>query len=254
MAKRMEKTQFKKQLIERDYPDMEVITMKRCEWDEIKASRPDIQAYLKENIWLPEPEVAPYLYSTKNVNSNHLLEGIREGRLFGFVKCDVNVPEELREEFEDLPPVFKNVEISRDDIGPTMKEYALQYGEMETPRRSLISSYFGKQLLFSTNLLQWYMNHGIEVSNVTLFVQFRGDYVFEHLPHVVANARRAADDAANLDPENAFALKLVGEMMKLVGNRYTFSHIYLFIFSFCLAVLKVDCGFFYLYVNFMHFC
>jgi hypothetical protein len=217
MKKRKEKTQFKKEILERDYPNLEVITMQRCNWDAEKKAYSKITDFLWDKIWLPEPTTS---LQRGHAHHNHLFEGIRDGKLFGFVKCDVNVPEHKREEFADLPPVFKNIDISRDDIGPTMCEYAEQVGELKKPRRCLISSYFAKQQLFSTNLLQWYIKHGIEVKNISLFIQFRGDCVFEHLPQIVASARRIADLAATENPDDAFAMTLVGEMMKLVGNRY----------------------------------
>jgi hypothetical protein len=72
---------------------------------------------------------------------------------------------------------------------------------------------------FSTNLLKLYVDHGLEVSNVTLFVQFRGDRVFAHLPEIVARARLEAGLAKNPDGTRDFAKVLVGEMMKLVGKR-----------------------------------
>ena len=53
-------------------------------------------------------------------------------------------------------PIFKNVDISLDDVGPYMKQYGEERVFMKQPQRSLISSYFGRDLLLITPLLQYW--------------------------------------------------------------------------------------------------
>ena len=51
-----------------------------------------------------------------------LLQRIKDGILFGYVKCDIGVPEPLREKNANVLPIFKNADVSRDDFGPLMKK------------------------------------------------------------------------------------------------------------------------------------
>lgn len=45
--------------------------------------------------------------------------------LFGQVECDIHdVPDDKKKHFEEMIPNSKNTEVSRDDIGDYMKEYA----------------------------------------------------------------------------------------------------------------------------------
>ena len=44
-------------------------------------------------------------------------ENIKSGSLFGYVQLNIEVPENLREAFADFPPIFKNNDVGRDDIG-----------------------------------------------------------------------------------------------------------------------------------------
>ena len=53
-----------------------------------------------------------------------------------------------------------------------MKDYAEQHGIMKEPRRSLISSYFGRKILLATPLLQWYLNQGLEVTHIHEVMQY----------------------------------------------------------------------------------
>ena len=52
---------------------------------------------------------------------------------FGYVQCDLVVP--------DFPPIFKNNEVGRDDIGDYMKNYAIENEMLKQPQRMLISSF-----------------------------------------------------------------------------------------------------------------
>ena len=69
-----------------------------------------------------------------------LLEQIRSGKLFGYVLCDIEVPEELKKKFAYFPPIFKNTNAGRHDIGLLMIDNAEKEGFLCQPRKMLISS------------------------------------------------------------------------------------------------------------------
>jgi hypothetical protein len=39
------------------------------------------------------------------------LNKILDGRLFGFVECDIRVPDHLEAKFSEIAPIFKNFEL-----------------------------------------------------------------------------------------------------------------------------------------------
>ena len=43
------------------------------------------------------------------------------GSFFGQIECDIAVPEHLKEYFAEMPPIFKNVEITYNDLSPETK-------------------------------------------------------------------------------------------------------------------------------------
>ena len=89
-----------------------------------------------------------------------LLEKIVSDELFGLVQCDVRVPDHLKSHFAQFLPVFKNAMVSLEDVGPHMRALCEHYGVLNKPRRTLISSYYGEQVLLTTSQIQWYINHG----------------------------------------------------------------------------------------------
>ena len=44
----------------------------------------------------------------RSLAAEQLLEEMKEGKLFGYVQCDIEVPEILRSKFDNFPPKFKN--------------------------------------------------------------------------------------------------------------------------------------------------
>ena len=91
---------------------------------------------------------------------SELLEEIVADNIFGVAECDVSVPDDLKHKFSQFPPVFKNVNVSINDVGPYMKELCQKSGYLSTPRRTLISSFFGEEVVLTTDQIKWYLQNG----------------------------------------------------------------------------------------------
>ena len=51
-------------------------------------------------------------------------------KLFGALEVDLHVLDDLKSKFAEMPPVFKNIDVFRDDIGDLLKAYAEEKGIM----------------------------------------------------------------------------------------------------------------------------
>ena len=178
------------------------ISIWECEYRNMRKHDSSLSSFLSANF--PPPKFR------QGVTEEHLLSAIHKGDLFGFVVCDIHVPEHLKENFSEMCPIFKNTNIFRDDIGDVMRNYAEEHGIMSTPRRSLIGSMFGQNILMYTPLLQWYLDHGLVVTNITQFVEYKPSACFKAFGEAVSDARRAGDS----DP----CKSIIADTMKLIGN------------------------------------
>ena len=143
------------------------------------------------------------------LREERLLENMKSGSLFGYVQCDIEVPENLREAFANFPPICKNIKVGRDDIGPFMKEYAEKEGILTQPRRMVISSYFlenGK----ITPLLLSHLDLGLICKKIYRFVRYTPMQCFNNFIQCAVNARRERDENPNSS--------IVAETMKLLTN------------------------------------
>ena len=100
------------------------------EWLSLYKTAASVRSHLRKNF--------PY---RRPLNEEGLIQKIIVGRLFGYVQCDIEVAEHLRDYFSNFPPIFKNTAVSRDDIGNLLKQYAEKENIMVQPKRMLTSSF-----------------------------------------------------------------------------------------------------------------
>ena len=144
------------------------------------------------------------------MTSHSIIAAVIDGTLFGMVECDVRVPDNLREYFAEMQPIFKNTTVTRDDIGSFMQQYAEEHDIMSTPRRMIVGSYRGEKILLATPLLRWYLAHGLVVDRVYQIIEYEPKPCFQNFGDSVSAARRAGDT----DPDKA----IIADTMKLLGN------------------------------------
>ena len=195
MAKLLEDTKKNTAYLRRH---VKVVEMWECDWKELR-KEPDVKSFL-----------APARRQKWKMTQNEILAAVIDGTLFGMIECDIHVPPELRSYFSEMQPIFKNANVSRDDIGPYMRQYAEENDIMSTPRRMLVGSYRGEKILLATPLLRWYLAHGLIVDHVYQIIEYEPKPCFRHFGESVSTARRNGDS----DPEKA----IIADTMKLLGN------------------------------------
>ena len=110
----------------------------------------------------------------------------------------------------EMQPVFKNISLIREDLGPFMRRYAEEHNIMSTPRRMLVGSYRGDKILLATPLLRWYLDHGLEVLHVYQVIEYDPIPCFRRFGDAVSTARREGD--VHRDKT------IIADTMKLLGN------------------------------------
>ena len=181
----------------------QVVSIFECEWEYVKNNSNHIKNFVSS---LNDRE----MIERKPMTEEQIINSVIQDKFFGFVECDIEVPANLKSKFHEMPPIFKNVNISRNDLSPHMQDFAIKNGTLKTPQRALIGSMFGKKILLLTSLLQWYLKHGLKVSKVYQVVQFKRSKCFLKFGEEVCNSRREGDK----DPSK----KILSDTSKLSGN------------------------------------
>ena len=165
-----------------------VETILECEWNQNKRATPgSMKATLED-----------------------MIQGVSSGEIFGLMKCSLHVPPEKIDYFSDFPPIFKNVKIDLEDIGPHMQEYAKSIGRKKGVEKCLISSMFGNNIVILSTLFNRYLDLGLVCTDIEWVLEYNRKPVFKWFADKVSNDRRRAD----LDPD----LAIIGETSKTCGN------------------------------------
>ena len=195
MATLLEKTRCNTAYIRRH---VKVMEMWEWEWKEVR------------NESVVKTFLAPASHPKWTMTKQQILAAVVDGTLFGMVECDVCVPEELQDYFSEMQPVFKNASVTRDDIGPFMRQYAEEHDILTKSRVMLVCSIRGFKILLATPLLRWYLAHGLVVDRVYQIIEYDPNPCFRRFGESVSTARRAGDE----DPDKA----IIADTMKLLGN------------------------------------
>ena len=177
----------------------QIVKMWECEWWSLYKTDASVKSHLRENF--------PY---RRPLSEEGLMQEIIDRRLFGYVQCDIEVPEHLHDYFSKFPPIFKNTLVRRDDIGNLMKQYAEKENIMDQPRRMLISSFYLTNGTIITPLLLFYLKFGLVCEKIYRFVQYTTRKSFNNFVQSAVDARRQGD-------ENPISSD-VAETMKLLAN------------------------------------
>ena len=139
-----------------------------------------------------------------------LMQGIINGRLFGYVQYDIEVPEHLGDYFSNFLLILKNTAVARDDIGNLMKQYAEKKINMVQPRRMLISSFILTNGTIITPLLLFYLQFGLVCKKIHWFAQYTLRKCFDNFVQSAVDAQRQRDEHPNW--------RVVAETTKQLAN------------------------------------
>ena len=119
-------------------------------------------------------------------------------------------PQKMNNSELPFPPIFKNTNVGRYDIGLLMKDYAEKEGLLSQPRKMLISSYFLENGTLITPLLLFYLDLGLVCKTIYRFVKYTPVKCFNKFVQSSVDARREGDENPNSS--------VVAETMKLLAN------------------------------------
>ena len=147
-----------------------------------------------------------------------LLKAIKEGEVFGFIRCDVTSPDDMIQKHLKngflFPPVITKQIITNDMLSPFMKK--LHDKRPKKPDASPVQTYHGSNVFLFTPMVQLYMDLGLKISNVREVVQYQPGKCFLPFANRVVKLRseatRDGDDAKQL------TAKLFGNSGKSILN------------------------------------
>ena len=152
----------------------------------------------------------PQIYE-KYGKEKKIIEGIRSGNLFGFIVADFTTPEKLLDEIRSLnfPPIIQRGVIDESMASPYMRQRCAKR-DFKFPQKTLLQTYNAKQMLVYSPTVRFYLQLGIEVSNITTFVQYEPSRPLRPFVEKITKGRIDAVKDKN---------DSLGLAYKIIGNR-----------------------------------
>ena len=138
-----------------------------CHWNVRVCNVKTVQEKQKCQKMCPK-EVFSYRNS---LAADQLLKEVKNGNLFGYVQCDIELPRKLRINFANLFLIFKITLVIKNDNGHSKKMYAEEKRIMSQPRKKMISSFTLQNATLITPLLLFYKHLGLVVTKTHRFVE-----------------------------------------------------------------------------------
>nr|AAT47865.1 hypothetical protein 008-24 [Oikopleura dioica] len=173
-----------------------LISIHECKWNSIN------KAYK----W--DSDEFPLIRNTYG-KEHEIISGIRSGALFGYVVADVRCPPQLYRKIKDVnfPPVIQRLQVTPEMLSPFMRSKIER--ENTTLRETVVQTFNGKQQLLLTETVQFYLEKGFIIENITSFLQYRGVKVLEKFVQTITDGRVKAINEKQ---------KELGLAYKTVGN------------------------------------
>jgi hypothetical protein len=195
-----------------------VVEIYECEFKKMKQENPALRKFISQHV---SPFTNKY---PSSVNEDDIIQGVMWGEIFGMLEVDISVPDSWsevcfrpdtnlnpQEYFGEMSPIFGNVDITFDDIGPLMQEYINENNLSKRPRRLLIGAMRAEKILLATPLLIWYIKHGLKITKIHQVIEYNSpSYCFSEFVNNVSSARREGD----LNPDKS----VIADTFKLIGN------------------------------------
>ena len=175
------------------------------EWWTLDKTKSTGKQHIRENF--------PYRFS---LAIEQLFKGIKKRNLSGYVRCDTELPENLRANFDNFPPLFNNTLVWKNDIRNLMKIYALAKMLLCQPRKLLLSSFTLQKGTLITPLLWFYLQFGLVCTKIHRFVEYTPKRICNSFVQSAVDAIRQGDENPNSS--------VVSETMNLPANTQLADH------------------------------
>ena len=176
--------------------NFKIVRTTECEWIKLRTR------LMKENSYVPK--ISSLLYKN-NIHHFEMCELIEQNRIYGFCVVDIEATSKAKK-FLDLnwPPILQKKNIEFTDLPEWMREHV---DRKSFPRKTIVQTMNGSNLLLHTSLIKWYLENGFKVTYIHKIFEYEGAFCFKDVFTTGYEARVEATQTN--DSLKATAVKLI---------------------------------------------
>lgn len=136
---------------------------------------------------------------------------LQQEKMVWLFEMDSEVPRELWEKFEEMPPLFYNKPVPSEAVPQHIKDY-LVHSKLKPMynQRKLVAARSTQKILLYAPLLKWYLEHGLKITVVHRTIDYVPQKTFKWFVEKVTEKARNGDQKAEL--------ALLTMIFKFLGN------------------------------------
>ena len=115
------------------------------------------------------------------MSQDEAINHIRNGRICGFVEVSLFTPDNQIHRFLDLPPLCAREIITRKELKGKQKLIAERRSLLKCGQTTIVSKFAVENTVIDTDLFNWYIENGIQVSRLETIIQFSENKTFKVL-------------------------------------------------------------------------
>ena len=160
--------------------------MWECEWWGLYRTTNTV----KQHIW-------GHFHYRRSPAAEQLLEEIKRWKLFGYLQCDFEGPENLGSNFANFLSILKNNLVGKIINKYLMKNYSEEERLLSQPQKKLISSFTLHNGTLFTHLVLFYLQLGLVCIKVHCFVEYAPKKSFNSFVQSAVDAGRQGNQNPN---------------------------------------------------------
>ena len=174
-----------------------VVTIWECEYQKMKKDTPELREFIAER------RPACYKPHKKSLTEKEIIEGVLSRELFGMLEVDIGIPSQWEagfqkdispeEYFSEMCPLFCTTQVKFEDVGEHMQQHIIKHGLSQKPRTLLVGGVRAERIMLTSELLKWYMEHGLQVTKIYQVIEYTPKRCFVDFVKEITAARRARD-------------------------------------------------------------
>ena len=164
-----------------------------CEWLKLK---PDVKINIGN------------FFGRKNICATEIMDAVANGVFYGIIRCDIYSPPSVIDHFTKLnhPPIFAHVCLEEDMVGSSMKSLLKERGAKYPLEKQLSLVFHHKEYTMTTDLARFYLEMGMELSNLTLAIEYTKSKPLAKFVETVTEKRKEATRLGDDHLQNTWKL------------------------------------------------
>ena len=171
------------------------------------------------------PIATSAFFNKNRISGDQILQKIKRNKFFGLVKLDLKSPQPVIDRFMKLgfPLIFRHLNISPEMVHPEYKRKMAEQGRKFDQSPVLSQTFNANQILITTEMAIFYHKMGVELSNVTMALEFEKATPLADFVNQVTDERKKATRSGNKPLQNIWKL-VMNRLVQIQNVIFNFSY------------------------------